>query len=98
MRLPRTSAWRRFTLTGRERPDLARIPEFLHRNRFGADGEEGFGAGHRVESRNGWVAFDNLLDRDLENGQIIHGGRVLFGLRIDRKKVPAGLARARVDL
>ncbi|MDP7035614.1 MAG: recombination-associated protein RdgC [Planctomycetota bacterium] len=98
MRLPRTSAWRRFLLTGRERPSLDQIPTILQQNRFGGDSAEGFGSKHRVESRSGWVSFDNLLDRDLTAGKVIHSGRVFFGLRIDRKRVPANVARARVDL
>jgi recombination associated protein RdgC len=46
----------------------------------------------------GWVTADNCLDADFARAALVRGSCAAFALRIDRRRVPTRLLRARVDL
>src|SRR5262245_37921447 len=50
------------------------------------------------EKAAGWVTADNCLDADFETAALVRGPCAAFALRIDRRRVPSRILRARVDL
>jgi len=50
--------------------------------------------GEPPEIESGWTAGRHLLDHDFASDQVLFGGALLFGLRIDVNRVPGELRRA----
>ena len=50
--------------------------------------------GDPPEVRAGFTAGGHVLDEDFDAGRLLHDGELLFGLRIDRHRVPAEVRRA----
>ncbi len=82
-------AYGRFLVHGGPEEADAALAERLAAGRLGPPPP-----GDPPETRSGFTAGGHVLDDGFEPGRLIHDGEVLFGLRVDRHRVPAEVRRA----